>query len=54
MIRKAIRKLLKQLGYALPGKRHGLADAARQLLATYLLPGFAGLARGAGLGLVEL
>jgi transposase len=36
LIRKAIRKLLKQLGYALPGKRHGLADAARQLIATYL------------------
>ena len=36
LIRKAIRKLLKQLGYALPGKRQGLADAARQLIATYL------------------
>lgn len=36
LIRKAIRKLLKQLGYALPGTRHGLADQARQLIATYL------------------
>jgi transposase len=36
LIRKAIRKLLKQLGYALPGKRHGLADEARKLIATYL------------------
>ena len=36
LIRKAIRKLLKQLGYALPGKRHALADQARQLIATYL------------------
>jgi len=36
LVRKGIRKLLKQLGYALPGKRHGLADAAQRLIATYL------------------
>jgi transposase len=36
LLRKGIRKLLKQLGYALPGQRQGLGDAARQLIATYL------------------
>jgi transposase len=36
LLRKGIRKLLKQLGYAVPGKRHGLAEAAQRLVATYL------------------
>jgi transposase len=36
LLRKGIRKLLQQLGYAVPGKRHGLADAAQRLIATYL------------------
>jgi transposase len=36
LLRKGIRKLLKQLGYAVPGKRHGLADAAQRLVARYL------------------
>lgn len=36
LLRKGIRKLLKQLGYAVPGKRRGLADDAQRLIATYL------------------
>lgn len=36
LLRKGIRKLLKQLGYAVPGKRQGLAPATQHLLATYL------------------
>jgi hypothetical protein len=36
LIRKAIRKLLRQLGYALPSQRRGLAPQVQQLLATYL------------------
>ncbi len=36
LIRKAIRKLVRQMGYALPAKRRGLAPQIQQLLATYL------------------
>ena len=36
LLRKGIRKLLKQLGYAVPGKQRGLAPATQRLLATYL------------------
>ncbi len=34
--RKGIRKLLKQLGYAVPGKARGLAPETKRLVATYL------------------
>lgn len=36
LIRKSIRKLLRQLGYALPPHRRGLAPDVQHLLATYL------------------
>ncbi len=36
LIRKSIRKLLRQLGYALPQRRRGLAPEVQRLLATYL------------------
>ncbi len=36
MIRKGVRKLLRQLGYALPQKRRGLAADVQRLLATYV------------------
>ena len=36
LIRKGIRKLLRQMGYATPQKRRGLAPAVQRLLATYL------------------
>lgn len=36
LIRKSIRKLLRQMGYALPQKRRGLAPEVQRLLATYV------------------
>lgn len=36
LLRKCLRKLLKQLGYAAAGKRRGLAPETERLLATYL------------------
>ncbi len=36
LIRKGIRKLLKAMGYDLPGKRHGLGGRAKELVASYL------------------
>jgi len=36
LLRKGIRKLLKSAGFALPGKRHGLAPEVARLVATYL------------------
>jgi transposase len=36
LLRKSIRKLLRQMGYALPQKRRGLAPDVQRLLATYL------------------
>jgi len=36
LLRKCLRKLLKQLGYAVAGKRRGLAPETERLLATYL------------------
>jgi len=36
LLRKGMRKLLKGLGYSLPGKRHGLSEQAQHLVATYL------------------
>jgi transposase len=36
LIRKSVRKLLRQMGYALPQKRRGVAPAVQRLLATYL------------------
>jgi transposase len=36
LIRKSVRKLLRQMGYALPQKRRGLAPEVQRLLATYL------------------
>ncbi len=36
MIRKGIRQLLKQLGYALPARRKGLSPQVERLIATYL------------------
>jgi len=36
LLRKCMRKLLKQLGYAPAGKRRGLAPGTERLLATYL------------------
>lgn len=36
LLRKGIRKLLKALGYHLPGKRQGLSPQVQRLLATYL------------------
>jgi transposase len=36
LLRKGIRKVLRTLGYAVPGKRHGLAPEVQQLLASYL------------------
>ena len=36
LIRKSIRQLLRQMGYALPQKRRGLAPQVQRLLTTYL------------------
>ncbi len=36
LIRKSLRKLLRQMGYALPQKRRGLAPEVQRLLATYV------------------
>lgn len=36
LLRKGIRKLLKQLGYAVPGKQRGLSPETQRLVATYL------------------
>jgi hypothetical protein len=36
LLRKGIRKLLKAMGYHLPGKRQGLGDRAKELVASYL------------------
>lgn len=36
LLRKGMRKLLAAMGYALPGKRHGLGEQARRLVTTYL------------------
>ena len=36
LLRKGVRKLLKALGYPLPGKRQGLSEQARHLVETYL------------------
>jgi Transposase DDE domain/Transposase domain (DUF772) len=36
LIRKSVRQLLRQMGYALPQKRRGLAPEVQRLLATYL------------------
>ena len=36
LLRKGIRKLLKQLGYAAVGKQHGLSAETQRLIATYL------------------
>lgn len=36
LLRKGMRKLLRAMGYPLPGKRHGLSEQARHLVATYL------------------
>ena len=36
LLRKGIRKLLRQLGYAVPAKRKGLAPEVQRLIATYL------------------
>ena len=36
LLRKGMRKLLRAMGYHLPGKRHGLSEQARHLVATYL------------------
>jgi len=36
LLRKGIRKLLKELGYALPAKRKGLSPHVQQLITTYL------------------
>jgi len=36
LLRKGIRKLLRQLGYAVPAKRKGLSPQVQRLIATYL------------------
>jgi len=36
LLRKGVRKLLKALGYSLPGQRQGLGKQAQHLVATYL------------------
>jgi hypothetical protein len=36
LLRKGMRKLLKQMGYAVPGKQRGLAPETQRLVATYL------------------
>jgi hypothetical protein len=36
LLRKGTRKLLKAMGYHLPGKRRGLGEQAKQLVATYV------------------
>jgi hypothetical protein len=36
LLRKGIRKLLKSMGYHLPGRRSGLSEAARAVVASYL------------------
>jgi len=36
LLRKGMRKLLRAMGYHLPGKRHGLGEKARHLVTTYL------------------
>ncbi len=36
LVRKGIRKLLRAMGYDVPGKRHGLGGRAKELVACYL------------------
>ena len=36
LLRKGMRKLLRAMGYRLPGKRRGLSEQAKHLIATYL------------------
>jgi len=36
LLRKGVRKLLKQIGFHLPGKRQGMAPEVQRLIATYL------------------
>ncbi len=36
LLRKGMRKLLRAMGYRLPGKRRGLSEQAKELMATYL------------------
>ncbi len=36
LLRKGIRKLLRAMGYDVPGKRRGLGDRAKELVASYL------------------
>jgi hypothetical protein len=36
LLRKGVRKLLKQMGFHLPGKRQGMATEVQRLIATYL------------------
>lgn len=36
LLRKGIRKLLRAMGYELPGKRQGLGDRGKELVASYL------------------
>jgi transposase len=36
LLRKGMRKLLRAMGYQLPGRRRGLSEQAKQLIATYL------------------
>jgi transposase len=36
LLRKGMRKLLRAMGYQLPGKRRGLSEQAQHLIATYL------------------
>lgn len=36
LLRKGVRKLLKELGYAVPGKRRGLSKQVRELIETYV------------------
>lgn len=36
LLRKGIRKLLRAMGYELPGRRHGLGGRAKELVASYL------------------
>jgi transposase len=36
LLRKGMRKLLRAMGYHLPGKRHGLSEQTRRLVTTYL------------------
>jgi hypothetical protein len=36
LLRKGVRKLLRELGYHLPGQRRGLSEKTRQLVETYV------------------